>query len=139
MNKMTQRFNLLILVAVSLLFISCDPDAILTNEKTGEEIPLVIIDPNFTTTSFQLRLLDFETGDRIEHPVEVELFTNKPLVDLSGKYISSEIVTNGMLNFSLSPNEEVSQSDTLLIYIRATAKERAYNFSPKVEKITNDK
>lgn len=139
MKKITHLFSVLSLIFVSLLLTSCDPDGILTDEQTGEDIPLVIIDPNFTTTSFQLRLLDIETGNRIEEPVDVELFSNKPLVDLSGKFISSETVTNGLLDFSLSPNEEVSQSDTLKIYIRATTEDGTYKFTPKIEQTIDEK
>ena len=139
MKKITHLFSVLSLIFVSLLLTSCDPDGILTDKQTGEDIPLVMIDPNFTTTSFQLRLLDIETGNRIEEPVEVELFSNKPLVDLSGKYISSETITNGLLNFSLSPNEEVSQSDTLYLFINAISENSGYVFTSKFDQFSEEK
>ena len=139
MKNFIHQFSFLSLIIISLVITSCDPDGILTDKQTGEDIPLVIIDPNFTTTSFQLRLLDIETGNRIEEPVDVELFSNKQLINSSGNFIESATITNGLLDFSLSPSENVSISDTLYLFINAISENSGYVFTSKFDQFSEEK
>lgn len=109
--KLIQRLTLL--SSIALLAVACDLQQ--TFDERINDKQLLVLAPDFADTSVQLVFRDPETLAVIDEDFEVTVYSNKRLVDLNGNYKNEFIARGGVMEFSVSPEEMVSESDPLHI------------------------
>ena len=109
--KLIQRLTLL--SSITLLAVACDLQQ--TFDERIDDKQLLVLTPDFAETSVQLVFRDPETLAVIDEDLEVTVYANKRLVDLNGNYKNEFIARGGVMEFSVSPEETVSESDPLQI------------------------
>ena len=105
------------LLSLALLAGACDLQQIF-NERIDDK-QLLVLTPDFADTSVQLVFRDPETLAVLDEDFEVTVYSNKRLVDLNGNYKNEFIARGGVMEFSVSPEETVSESDPLEILVNA--------------------
>ena len=113
--KLIQRLTLL--SSIALLAAACDLQQ--TFDERIDDKQLLVLSPDFADTSVQLVFRDPETLAVIDEDFEVTVYANKRLVDLNGNYKNEFIARGGVMEFSVSPEETVSESDPLEIAVEA--------------------
>jgi hypothetical protein len=113
--KLIQRLTLL--SSIALLAGACDLQQ--TFDKRIDDKQLLVLSPDFADTSVQLVFRDPETLAVLDEDFEVTVYSNKRLVDLNGNYKNEFIARGGVMEFSVSPEETVSESDPLQILVNA--------------------
>ena len=114
--KLIQRLTLI--SSIALLAVACDLQQ--TFDERIDDKQLLVLSPDFADTSVQLVFRDPETLAVIDEDFEVTVYANKRLVDLNGNYKNEFIARGGVMEFSVSPEETVSESDPLQIGVSAT-------------------
>ena len=115
--KLIQRLTLLL--SIALFAVACDLQQ--TFDERIDDKQLLVLSPDFADTSVQLVFRDPETLAVIDEDFEVTIYANKRLVDLNGNYKNEFIARGGVMEFSVSPEETVSESDPLEIIVEAIA------------------
>ncbi len=112
-------------IACTLLLVStlnsCKVKEVLT-DINGQKRSLVLFNPNFLLTNYQIRI--FDTANKfLNKEMIVDVYSNKKIVNEEGYFKNSFKVTNGLLNFSVDPNEVISDASPieLTIAIQAAA------------------
>ncbi len=105
------------LLSLALLAGACDLQQIF--DERIDDKQLLVLTPDFADTSVQLVFRDPETLAVLDQDFEVTVYANKRLVDLNGNYKNQFIARGGVMEFSVSPEETVSESDPLEISISA--------------------
>ena len=118
--KHIQRLTLLSSIAV--LAVACDLQQ--TFDERIDDKQLLVLTPDFADTSVQLVFRDPETLAVLDEDFEVTVYSNKRLVDLNGNYKNEFIARGGVMEFSVSPEETVSESDPLEISVYALSKDQ---------------
>jgi hypothetical protein len=113
--KLIQRLTLL--SSIALLAGACDLQQ--TFDERIDDKQLLVLTPDFADTSVQLVFRDPETLAVLDEDFEVTVYSNKRLVDLNGNYKNEFIARGGVMEFSVSPEETVSESDPLEIGVSA--------------------
>ena len=114
-------------------FSSCSLKDITIDKTTGENKSFLMINNNVIKTTIQLRLFDEGSNTLISKPMVVGISSNKKLVDLKGVYTSVFTTNNGIVNFGIDPNLDISVMDTLKLNIVSTNENREY--IPIIKKI----
>lgn len=107
--KLIQRLTLL--SSLALLATACDLQQ--TFDERIDDKQLLVLTPDFADTSVQLVFRDPETLAVLDEDFEVTVYSNKRLVDLNGNYKNQFIARGGVMEFSVSPEETVTESDPL--------------------------
>ena len=90
---------------------SCNVKEVLT-DANGQNKSLVLFNPNFLLTNYQVRI--FDSANKFQNKeMIVEVFSNKKIVNEEGYFKNSFKVTNGILNFSVDPNEVISAASPI--------------------------
>ena len=136
--KLIQRLNLL--SSIALLAVACDLQQ--TFDERIDDKQLLVLTPDFADTSVQLVFRDPETLAVLDEDFEVTVYSNKRLVDLNGNYKNEFIARGGVMEFSVSPEETVSESDPLEITVYALSDDqtkivRYYDSSVKKKGFNN--
>ncbi|MFM1807781.1 MAG: hypothetical protein RLZZ242_506 [Bacteroidota bacterium] len=118
--KFIQRLTLL--SSITLLAVACDLQQ--TFDERIDDKQLLVLTPDFADTSVQLVFRDPETLAVLDEDFEVTVYANKRLVDLNGNYKNEFIARGGVMEFSVSPEETVSESDPLEISVYALSKDQ---------------
>ena len=110
---------------------SCNVKEVLT-DANGQNKSLVLFNPNFLLTNYQVRILD--TANKfIQESIIVNVISNKKIVDQEGRYKNQFTIDKGILNFSIDPNEEISAADPIKLYFYITPS-NSDNLEPKIFK-----
>lgn len=109
------------LFSLALLAGACDLQQ--TFEERIDDKQLLVLTPDFADTSVQLVIRDLETLAVIDEDFEVTIYANKRLVDLNGNYKNEFIARGGVMEFSVSPEETVTESDPLEISVYALSED----------------
>lgn len=115
--KLIQRLTLL--SSLALLAGACDLQQIF--DERIDDKQLLVLTPDFADTSVQLVFRDPETLAVLDEDFEVTVYSNKRLVDLNGNYKNQFIARGGVMEFSVSPEETVTESDPLQIGVMGTS------------------
>jgi len=104
-------------IFIIIIFNNCTIKDISVDPITGEKKSLVIISPNYLTTRIQVRLRDIDSKAFIKNDMLVKVYSNKKVIDFGGHYKNEFTVKNGILNFAIDPNEEISEVNPLSLKI----------------------
>ena len=115
MKSSTLKYLLFIFIIV--IFNNCTIKDISIDPLTGEKKSLVIISPNYLTTRIQVRLRDIDSKAFIKNDMKVKVYSNKKVIDFGGHYKNEFTVKNGVLNFAIDPNEDISEVAPLSLRI----------------------
>src|SRR5210317_1718729 len=107
------------LLSLALFAGACDLQQIF--DERIDDKQLLVLTPDFADTSVQLVFRDPETLAVLDEDFEVTVYSNKRLVDLNGNYKNEFIARGGVMEFSVSPEETVSESDPLQIGVVGTS------------------
>ena len=107
------------LLSLALFAGACDLQQIF--DERIDDKQLLVLTPDFADTSVQLVFRDPETLAVLDEDFEVTVYSNKRLVDLNGNYKNQFIARGGVMEFSVSPEETVSESDPLQIGVVGTS------------------
>ena len=130
MKKIITPVKLVCLIVLLVGLNSCNVKEVLT-DSTGQNKSFILLNPNFLTTNYQIRL--FDTANKfIDQEMTVEVFSSKKIVNEEGYYKNTFTTSNGLLNFSVDPNEVISESDPIKISFKITSNNNAY--LPKIIK-----
>lgn len=97
---------------------SCNVKEVLT-DANGLNKSLVLFNPNFLLTNYQVRIFD-TTNKFIQESIIVNVISNKKIVDQEGHYKNQFTIDKGILNFSIDPNEKISAADPIKLYFYIT-------------------
>jgi hypothetical protein len=89
----------------------CNVKEVLT-DANGQKKSFILFNPNFLLTNYQIRIVD-SLNNFITEDLRVEVLSNKKIVNDEGYYTQSFITSNGVLNFSVDPNENISATDSI--------------------------
>jgi hypothetical protein len=102
-------------IACTLLLVStlnsCKVKEVLT-DINGQKRSLVLFNPNFLLTNYQIRMVD-SLNNFITEEMRIEVLSNKKIVNDEGYYTKSFTTSNGIINFSVDPNENISGTDSI--------------------------
>lgn len=93
---------------------SCNVKEVLT-DANGQNKSLVLFNPNFLLTNYQVRIFD-TANNFIRESINVKVVSNKKIVDQEGHYKNEFTIDKGILNFSIDPNETISAADPIQLY-----------------------
>lgn len=102
------------LFLVSIMY-SCNVKEVLT-DANGQKKSLVLFNPNFLLTNYQVRIFD-SANNFLNKEMVVQVLSNKKIVNEEGYFKNSFKVTNGILNFSVDPNEVISAASPIKLKI----------------------
>lgn len=114
-------------LAIMISFSSCSMDDILIDKTTGEKKSFIIINNNIIKTTVQVRLFDDATNALIKKDMVVRIASNKKLVNLKGIYTNQFMTNNGIVNFGVDPNQDISIADPLKLMIVSSNNNVEYN------------
>lgn len=101
----------ILMIAVAFGMSSCNVKEVLT-DANGQKKSFILFNPNFLLTNYQIRLVD-SLNNFITEELRVQVFSNKKIVNDEGYYTKSFTTSNGVLNFSVDPNESISATDSI--------------------------
>ena len=90
------------------IFTNCTVKDITVDPATGEKKSLLLISPDYLKTIIQVRLRDADTKAFLKNEMVVKVYSNKKVIDFGGYYKNEFTVKNGILNFAIDPNEDIS-------------------------------
>ena len=123
--------HLLALIILAATFSSCNVESIIDNNF--KEKSLVVLAPDFINNRVSVVFKDEDTQELIQDGLEVLVFSNKKIIDLSGKYTNKFNVKGGLLQFALDPNEVLSDANPweMKLFARDTKGESFPNMAVK--------
>ena len=107
----TPKFLSILMIASTLGMSGCNVKEVLT-DANGQKKSFILFNPNFLLTNYQIRLVD-SLNNFITEDLRVEVLSNKKIVNDEGYYTKSFITSNGLVNFSVDPNENISATDSI--------------------------
>jgi len=114
--KISTLKNILFFIFITFLT-NCTVKDITVDPATGEKKSLILISPDYLKTTIQVRLKDVDTKTFIKNEMVVKVFSNKKVIDFGGHYKSEFTVKNGILNFAIDPNEDISAASPLILRV----------------------
>lgn len=107
----TPKFLSILMIASTLGMSGCNVKEVLT-DANGQKKSFILFNPNFLLTNYQIRLVD-SLNNFITEDLRVEVLSNKKIVNDEGYYTKSFTTSNGLVNFSVDPNENISATDSI--------------------------
>lgn len=107
----TAKFLSILMIASTLVMSGCNVKEVLT-DANGQKKSFILFNPNFLLTNYQIRLVD-SLNNFITEDLRVEVLSNKKIVNDEGYYTKSFTTSNGLVNFSVDPNENISVADSI--------------------------
>ena len=107
----TAKFLSILMIASTLVMSGCNVKEVLT-DANGQKKSFILFNPNFLLTNYQIRLVD-SLNNFITEDLRVEVLSNKKIVNDEGYYTKSFTTSNGLVNFSVDPNENISAADSI--------------------------
>ena len=107
----TPKLLSILMIAVAMGMSSCNVKEVLT-DANGQKKSFILFNPNFLLTNYQVRLVD-SLNNFITEDLRIDVLSNKKIVNDEGYYTTSFTTSNGVLNFSVDPNENISASDSI--------------------------
>jgi hypothetical protein len=107
----TPKFLSILMIASILGMSGCNVKEVLT-DANGQKKSFILFNPNFLLTNYQIRLVD-SLNNFITEDLRVEVLSNKKIVNDEGYYTKSFTTSNGLVNFSVDPNENISATDSI--------------------------
>jgi hypothetical protein len=101
----------ILMIAVAFGMSSCNVKEVLT-DANGQKKSFILFNPNFLLTNYQVRLVD-SLNNFITEDLRIDVLSNKKIVNDEGYYTKSFTTSNGVLNFSVDPNENISATDSI--------------------------
>ncbi len=105
------KFLSILMIASTLGMSGCNVKEVLT-DANGQKKSFILFNPNFLLTNYQVRIVD-SLNNFITEDLRIEVLSNKKIVNDEGFYKESFITSNGVLNFSVDPNENISVTDSI--------------------------
>ena len=99
---------------------NCTVKDITVDPATGEKKSLIMISPDYLKTTIQVRLRDADTKAFLKNEMVVKVYSNKKVIDFGGHYKNEFTVKNGILNFAIDPNEDISTASPLILRIMSS-------------------
>ena len=110
-KKNTTKFLFILMISSTIGMSGCNVKEVLT-DANGQKKSFILFNPNFLLTNYQIRIVD-SLNKFITEDLRVEVLSNKKIVNDEGYYTQSFITSNGVLNFSVDPNENISATDSI--------------------------
>lgn len=107
----TSKLLSILMIAVAMGMSSCNVKEVLT-DTNGQKKSFILFNPNFLLTNYQVRLVD-SLNNFITEDLRIDVLSNKKIVNDEGYYTKSFTTSNGVLNFSVDPNENISATDSI--------------------------
>lgn len=107
----TPKFLSILMIASTLVMSGCNVKEVLT-DANGQKKSFILFNPNFLLTNYQIRLVD-SLNNFITEDLRVDVLSNKKIVNDEGYYTKSFTTSNGLVNFSVDPNENISAADSI--------------------------
>ena len=107
----TAKFLSILMIASTIFMSGCNVKEVLT-DANGQKKSFILFNPNFLLTNYQIRLVD-SLNNFITEDLRVEVLSNKKIVNDEGYYTKSFTTSNGLVNFSVDPNENISAADSI--------------------------
>ena len=107
----TSKLLSILMIAVAIGMSSCNVKEVLT-DANGQKKSFILFNPNFLLTNYQVRLVD-SLNNFITEDLRIDVLSNKKIVNDEGYYTKSFTTSNGVLNFSVDPNENISATDSI--------------------------
>lgn len=107
----TAKFLSILMIASTLFMSGCNVKEVLT-DANGQKKSFILFNPNFLLTNYQIRLVD-SLNNFITEDLRVDVLSNKKIVNDEGYYTKSFTTSNGLVNFSVDPNENISAADSI--------------------------
>ena len=107
----TAKFLSILMIASTLVMSGCNVKEVLT-DANGQKKSFILFNPNFLLTNYQIRLVD-SLNNFITEDLRVDVLSNKKIVNDEGYYTKSFTTSNGLVNFSVDPNENISAADSI--------------------------
>lgn len=107
----TPKFLSILMIASTLFMSGCNVKEVLT-DANGQKKSFILFNPNFLLTNYQIRLVD-SLNNFITEDLRVDVLSNKKIVNDEGYYTKSFTTSNGLVNFSVDPNENISAADSI--------------------------
>jgi hypothetical protein len=105
------KFLSILMIASTIGMSGCNVKEVLT-DANGQKKSFILFNPNFLLTNYQIRIVD-SLNKFITEDLRVEVLSNKKIVNDEGYYTESFTTSNGVLNFSVDPNENISATDSI--------------------------
>ena len=102
------------------IFTNCTVKDITVDPATGEKKSLILISPDYLKTTIQVRLRDADTKAFLKNEMVVKVYSNKKVIDFGGYYKNEFTVKNGILNFAIDPNEDISTASPLILRVMSS-------------------
>jgi len=99
---------------------NCTVKDITVDPATGEKKSLIMISPDYLKTTIQVRLRDADTKAFLKNEMVVKVYSNKKVIDFGGYYKNEFTVKNGILNFAIDPNEDISTASPLILRVMSS-------------------
>ena len=99
---------------------NCTVKDITVDPATGEKKSLIMISPDYLKTTIQVRLRDADTKAFLKNEMVVKVYSNKKVIDFGGHYKNEFTVKNGILNFAIDPNEDISTASPLSLRVESS-------------------
>ena len=99
---------------------NCTVKDITVDPATGEKKSLIMISPDYLKTTIQVRLRDVDTKAFLKNEMVVKVYSNKKVIDFGGHYKNEFTVKNGILNFAIDPNEDISTASPLSLRVESS-------------------
>jgi hypothetical protein len=99
---------------------NCTVKDITVDPATGEKKSLIMISPDYLKTTIQVRLRDADTKAFLKNEMVVKVYSNKKVIDFGGRYKNEFTVKNGILNFAIDPNEDISTASPLILRVMSS-------------------
>ena len=141
---MKRRFiniNTLVILLITLMTTnSCDFSNPMQDKETGEDLVLLLLDPNFFDTRMYIQFRDEATGEYI---VEDELFVTiggadaDKIVDLNGKKETTYNTSSGLLELAIDPNYTPDEANPIEITLSAETEEYKWFSIPMIVTIAS--
>ena len=107
----TTKFLSILMIVSAISISSCNVKEVLT-DANGQKKSFILFNPNFLLTNYQIRIVD-SINNFITEDLRIEVLSNKKIVNDKGYYTQSFTTSNGVLNFSVDPNENISATDSI--------------------------
>ena len=107
----TSKLLAILIIASAMSLSSCNVKEVLT-DANGQKKSFILFNPNFLLTNYQIRMVD-SLNNFITEDLRIDVISNKKIVNNEGYYTKSFTTSNGILNFSVDPNENISATDSI--------------------------
>ncbi len=130
----------LILFLGATLFLADSCDNPLEDKETGEDINLLVIDPDIFDTKIMVHLMDTANNyvDGVDFYVLFMGKGNNSIINMSGEYDTLFSTSSGVLEVAVDPGRSISESNPLSLYVYAATEDLSWACYPKSINITEE-